>query len=122
LDFLQGGAADEVVVEWCAAPAAGPRAVGPVGPVTQKQGVVIGVAGNAHEHPDIAHAVGGHEAHSFGVKGYGLFPAGLRDVDRDVAQPDRADPAGVPDRLVPPVRRAGPVERLVLAVPGRGGR
>ena len=67
---------------------------GPVRPVAQQQLVLVGVAGGAHEH---AHRAGPRrwaEAEPVDVEGDGLLPPGLGDVQRDVAQAQRPDPAG----------------------------
>ena len=87
----------------------------PVSPVAKQQRVVVGIAGGAHEHADLGDPVGRDEAEPAGVEGDGLFLAGLDDVERHVAQPQRADPPGVAQRLVPALFLAGTVPRRILA-------
>ena len=91
----------------------------PVRAMAQQQGVLVGVARAAHEHAHVADPVGGHEAEQVGVERGGALPPRLLDVDRDVAQPQRAHPSRRLERPVPPGHGPGPVEARVL---GGGGR
>jgi hypothetical protein len=86
-----------------------------VRPVAEQQRVVVGVALGPQELADLLDPLGGLEAQPVGVEGDRLLLARLGDVDGDVDQPDRADPAGMTERLVDSRGVAGPVPVRVLA-------